>query len=222
MPLLIDCYNVLHAEKPSSLAGLGEASLCGLLARSPWAKGGVTVVCDGRPKPHSPSPSEVGAVTLIFSGEVSGGVSGGMSGGGAGRSADDVLIELIDKDSAPRRLTVVSSDRAIQRAAGRRKARCWSSEAFLKRLAAAIERVGRFGGAGRSGSGPGTSGGGKPEVGQMPGDQVDRWLDLFGIDPVDGADGPSRSGGEPKKPQKDDFWEAFGKDLKDFEDEFGG
>jgi len=162
MPLLIDCYNVLHAEKPASLAGLGEASLCGLLAASPWARGGVTVVCDGRPKPHSPDPGAVGAVVLIFS--------------GAGRSADDVIIELIDKDTAPRRLTVVSSDRAIRRAARRRRARDWSSEEFLSRLARSA----------RSGGGGGATSPGKPAAGPLPDEQVDRWLDWFGIDGDEG------------------------------------
>jgi predicted RNA-binding protein with PIN domain len=160
MPILIDCYNVLHAPKPASLAGLGEASLCGLLAQSPWARSGVTVVCDGRPKPHSPDPSAVGSVELIFS--------------GPGRSADDVIIELIGKDSAPRRLTVVSSDRQIRKAARRRRARDWSSEEFLNRLA----RAARSPGAGAPGPG-------KPDAGPLPGDQVDRWLDAFGIDPQD-------------------------------------
>ncbi len=169
MPILIDCYNVLHAEKPASLAGLGEASLCGLLAASSWAKSGVTVVCDGRPKPHSPDAGAVGAVVLIFS--------------GSGRSADDVIIELIDKDTSPRRLTVVSSDRAIRRAARRRRARDWSSEEFLKRLA----RAGRGGGAGGGATSPG-----KPTGGPMGDEQVDRWLDWFGIDPEYGT-------GDPKK-----------------------
>ncbi len=164
MPLLIDCYNVLHAEKPATLAGLGEASLCGLLAASPWARSGVTVVCDGRPKPHSPDPEAVGAVVLIFS--------------GAGRSADDVIIELIEKDSAPRRLTVVSSDRAIRKAARRRRARDWSSEEFLSRLAKAARPSG------------GAASSGKPASGPLPDEQVDRWLDWFGIDPGDEKDRP--------------------------------
>jgi len=192
MPLLIDCYNVLHAEKPASLAGLEEASLCGLLSRSPWAKGGVTVVCDGRPKPHSPDADSVGAVTLIFS--------------GAGRSADDVMIELIEKDSAPRRLTVVSSDRAIQKVAGRRKTRSWSSEEFLKRLGRVVERGGAVGGAGEKG---------KPQAGPMPEDQVDRWLDLFGIDPAQGPDNPSSE--PPRAAPEDDI----DRDIREFEDEFG-
>jgi len=164
MPILIDCYNVLHAHKPVSLAGLGEASLCALLAASPWARGGVTVVCDGRPKPHSPNPGEVGAVELLFS--------------GAGRSADDVIIELIQKDSAPRRLTVVSSDRQIRKAARRRRARDLSSEEFLSRLAKAARSSGT--------GGPPPS---KPDTGPLSGDQVDRWLDAFGIDPDDGPTG---------------------------------
>lgn len=158
MPLLIDCYNVLHAEKPVSLAGLGEASLCGLLAQSPWARGGVTVVCDGRPKPHSPDPGAVGAVQLVFS--------------GPGRSADDVIIELIQKDTSPRRLTVVSSDRTIRKAARRRRARDWSSEEFLSRLARAA----------RGGSGGGATSPGKPGAEPMGDEQVERWLDWFGID----------------------------------------
>ncbi len=204
MPLLIDCYNVLHAEKPSSLAGLCEASLCGLLARSPWARGGVTVVCDGRPKPHSPDPGSVDGVTLIFSGMDSG---GNLRGAGGGRSADDVMIAMIEKDSAPRRLTVVSSDRAIQRAAGRRKARSWSSEAFLKKLALVVERGGKIGGVGA---------GGKPAAGPMPDEQVDRWLDLFGIDPADAPNSP------PPKPTRDDQLDEFDRDIQEFEDEFGG
>ncbi|MEZ6190120.1 MAG: NYN domain-containing protein [Phycisphaerales bacterium] len=191
MPLLIDCYNVLHAEKPSALAGLSEASLCALLAQTRWAAGGVTVVCDGSPKPHSLKPGDpaLGAVELIFS--------------GASRSADDVIIELIDADSAPRRLTVVSSDRAVRRAARRRKARDLTAEGFLNRLATA----GKTGG--------GTTAPGKPGTATMGNDQVERWLDWFGIDPADSPDGPPR----PRK--RDDTTDDFDADLEAFEREFG-
>ena len=193
MPLLIDCYNVLHAEKPSALAGLGEASLCALLARSRWAAGGVTVVCDGSPKPHSLKAGDpaLGAVELIFS--------------GADRSADDVIVELIDRDSAPRRLTVVSSDRTIRRAARRRKARDWSAEEFLKRLPKAA----------RSGGDPPEPGPGKPGGDAMPDGQVERWLDFFGIDPADSPDSP------PRPRIRDDTTDDFDADLEAFEREFG-
>jgi hypothetical protein len=186
MPILIDCYNVLHAEKPPALAGLGEASLCALMARGPWARAGVTVVCDGSPKPHSPDPREVEPVELIFS--------------GPGRSADDVIIRLIDEDTAPRRLTVVSSDRTIRRAARRRRARDWSSESFLVRLAQAA-RGGRQGG--------GATAPGKPATGPLPDDHVERWLDYFGVE-ADGA---------VDKPVEDPWADLEGlEDLDDLDD----
>lgn len=200
MPLLIDCYNVLHAEKPSALAGLGEASLCALLAKTRWAVGGVTVVCDGSPKPHSLKRGDpaLGAVELIFS--------------GAGRSADDVIVDLIDRDSAPRRLTVVSSDRAIRKAARRRKARDWSAEEFLKRLA----RAARHGGSGTSAPGPGKPGG---EV--MPDELVERWLDFFGIDPADSPQPPQTPRYHKRNEATHDTADDFDRDLEDFEREFG-
>ncbi len=191
MPILIDCYNVLHAEKPASLAGLGEASLCGLLAVSPWARGGVTVVCDGLPKPHSPSRDEVGAVELIFS--------------GPGRSADDVIIQLIDKDSAPRRLTVVSNDRTIRKAARRRRARDISSEAFLEKLARAS----------RQGGGGGATG--KPASGPLTDEHVDRWLDFFGIPPEGAADDPA--GSKPRDIPDDPWYDLENlDDIEGFKD----
>jgi hypothetical protein len=173
------------------LAGLSEASLCALLAQTRWAAGGVTVVCDGSPKPHSLKPGDpaLGAVELIFS--------------GAERSADDVIIELIDADSAPRRLTVVSSDRAVRRAARRRKARDLTAEGFLNRLATAGQ------------SGGGTTAPGKPGTATMGNDQVDRWLDWFGIDPADTPDNIPR----PRK--RDDTTDDFDADLEAFEREFG-
>ncbi len=165
MPLIIDCYNVLHAEKPPVLAGLGEASLCKLLARSGWARSGVTVVCDGSPKPHSPDPMDVDPVELIFS--------------GAGQSADDVIVRLIDEDTAPKRLTVVSSDRVIRRAARRRRARDWTAEAFLNRLARLVIE-GKVGDAGEAAGEAAT--GGKPSAGDLSDQHINRWLDMFGFE----------------------------------------
>lgn len=193
MPIFIDCYNVLHADKPASLAGLGEASLCGLLAGSPWARGGVTVVCDGSPKPHSPDPRDVEPVALIFS--------------GPGRSADDVIIQMIDKDSAPRRLTVVSSDREIRKAARRRRARDISSEAFLEKLALAVKQ-----------GGGGTATSGKPSAGPMTDDHVDRWLDFFGITPDSEDSAVDNPGGRAPGPNLRDIGEDPWVDLEGLED----
>ncbi|GAB4187333.1 MAG: hypothetical protein Kow00105_01960 [Phycisphaeraceae bacterium] len=188
MPLIIDCYNVLHAEKPKPLAGLGEAALCVLLSRSRWVASGVTVVCDGSPKPESPDTEAVDPVELIYS--------------GASRSADEVIIELIDKNTAPRRLTVVSNDRTIQRAARRRRARVWSAEEFLQRLA----RVGQ------------TKGNRPPEKpgGTMPEGHVQRWLEIFGIED-DEADRKGKTDGTSRPDDADDY----DADLEAFEREYG-
>ncbi len=188
MPLIVDCYNVLHAEKPKSLAGLGEASLCLLLSRSRWVASGVTVVCDGSPKPESPNTEAVDPVELIYS--------------GASRSADEVIIELIDENTAPRRLTVVSNDRTIQRAARRRRARVWSAEEFLQRLA----HAGRVGGS-QASEKPG---------GPLPKDYVRGWLAEFGIED-DESDPDTTSGSSSRSEELSDY----DADLEAFEREYG-
>lgn len=152
MPLLIDCYNVLHTTMPSSLAGLDEAGLCRALDRSGFAGDRIAVVCDGRVKPQGPEVSPVAGIELIYS--------------GTGRTADQVIIDLIDRDTAPRRLIVVSSDREIQKAARRRRAKVLSSSQFIGVLA-------------RPGSEADRSA--RPTV-SLGADQVEAWLEEFGLD----------------------------------------
>src|SRR5687768_8879589 len=106
---------------PPGLAGLDEAGLCRALARSAWASGRIMVVCDGAPKPHARDSPEPG-VELLYAGR--------------GVSADDRIEALIEADTAPRRLTVVSSDRAIQKAARRRRATAMGSNELIHVLAA--------------------------------------------------------------------------------------
>jgi len=104
MPLLVDCYNVLHVTMPPPLAGLDEGGLCrAIVAAGLHRDGTAVVVADGRPKPLGETASPVAGVELIYA--------------GAERTADDVIIERIGADSAPRRLTVVTNDREIVRAA---------------------------------------------------------------------------------------------------------
>ena len=162
MTLLIDCYNLLHATMPADLAGLDENRLCRLLAGSHWAQGRIVVVCDGQPKPHAPH-SPVPEVELRYS--------------GPGQEADDVLIALIHADSAPRKMTVVSSDHAIQRAARRRKARALSSDQFVHRL-------------GRLTQPPRRRDPLKPDPGRLSEEEVDRWLRQMGLDPDQGPKSP--------------------------------
>lgn len=162
MPLLIDCYNLLHATMPPSLAGLEEERLCELLAVSEWAGEGISVVCDGVVKPLGLTTSPVDEVELIYS--------------GPNRSADDVIIQMIDADSAPKRLTVVSTDREIRAATRRRRARVIISAEFVSILGSLVGRLNR------------PSGEPEPVPEVLPEDQVDGWLEEFGVDGDDPLD----------------------------------
>ena len=155
MVLLIDCYNLLHAPMPVSLAGLDETWLCRLLARSRYASGRIVVVCDGTAKPGGPAGSAALNVDLVFSGPT--------------RSADDVIIGLIERDSAPRSLTVVSNDRQIQKAARRRRARLCTCDQMIHELL--------------HDDGDDADEAGKPTQGKLSDDQVGYWSAQFGIDP---------------------------------------
>jgi len=155
MPLLVDCYNVLHAEKPPRLAGLTTAWLCRALARSRWAGEPMVVVCDGRASPLELTASPVAAVELVYS--------------GADRTADRVIMDHIAGDTAPRRLMVVSSDHEIQQAARRRRARYLTSESFLHTLAKHLNEPAS------TGREPG-----KPDPGDLSRAEIDAWLQHFG------------------------------------------
>ena len=158
MRLLIDCYNLLHADMPPVLAGLDERRLCDLLEGSPWDRGvgSVTVVADGGVKPGGPPPGG-GAVRLRYS--------------GGDRTADDVLIELVEAASAPRRVTVVTSDREIRKVAKRRKARVVGSDDFVRKLAARARKPLR------------ERDGGKPSVPNVLPGQAEGWMRAMGFGP---------------------------------------
>ncbi len=154
MPLIVDGYNVLHAPMPVGLSAIDEAQLCRLLARGPWRGDRVVVVCDGAPKPLGIIESPAPEVDLVYSGKR--------------RTADDVIIEMIDTDSAPRRLVIVSDDRQIQKAARRRRARAWSCDQLIRYLAGAVNSA--------------ASADDKPAPESMDEAEVNRWLELFGFD----------------------------------------
>ena len=120
MPLLVDAYNVLHVVGvlPPDLAGIDLPELADLIAGSRYRRESTILVCDGTKKPHRVDHP---GIHVTFA--------------GPGVKADDHIIRLVQRSSAPRRLTVVTSDREIARDARRRRAIVVTSEAFLARLA---------------------------------------------------------------------------------------
>ena len=120
MPVVIDGNNLLHAAREADALSLfmGRSMICDTIGR--WAQrrnARVHIVFDG-PAPHAALAQQIGnpAIEVTYS--------------GAGISADAVVIDLVETDSAARRLVVVSSDRAIVRVAKRRRARPIRSEDF--------------------------------------------------------------------------------------------
>ncbi|MBI1369919.1 MAG: hypothetical protein GC162_14850 [Planctomycetes bacterium] len=129
MSLILDAYNVLHCSHvlPERYASINALQLAAMLDRSNFDPGRLIVVCDGNPKPDEDlALCDIGRAELLHSGK--------------SEEADDVIERLIDADTSPRKLTVVSNDHRIQRAAKRRRARVLSCETFLNQLARAFAR----------------------------------------------------------------------------------
>lgn len=170
--LIVDCYNLLHTAMPEPLAGLDEAGLVRLIAAGRY--GGATIVCDGTPKPHAPQSLSVEGVELVYA--------------GPGRSADDVIIAMIDQASAPRRVSVVTNDHAIRRAAARRRARPVTCQAFIGQLSRLAMR--------RASSPPPAA----DKTHRLP-TSTDYWLEEFGLgagDPKPGVGKKSEVSGKRK------------------------
>ncbi len=134
MALLIDGYNLMYA---AGIVGSGgpnglERSRAALIrfvsgAVDDAERAATTIVFDaaGAP-PGLPATLRCDDLTVRF--------AKGYA------DADELLEELIANNHAPRRLTVVSSDHRVQRAAKRRRARAvdsdvWFAEALRKRAA---------------------------------------------------------------------------------------
>jgi len=194
MGLLIDGYNLLHASGilprgigPTTLQRSREA-LLNFLAESlaPAVIGRTTVVFDaGTSASGRVRSAEHRGIQVRFS---------------AGKAdADDLIEELIRADSAPRRLTVVSSDHRIQRAAQRRRAAAIDSDRWL----ADVWRS-------RAAS-PGATGRPSPDTESKPSGglsqyEVQVWLRRFGIEESIADQGAEESpaqspGAEPRSPR---------------------
>jgi len=129
MPLLIDGYNLLHVTgivghgKRKSALHNSRIALLNFLAASlaPKDRSRTTIVFDALAAPRGlPRVLQHCEMVVRFAAR--------------GQSADALIEELIQMETAPRQLTVVSSDRRIQRAARRRKAKVVGSDVWYAML----------------------------------------------------------------------------------------
>lgn len=159
MPVIIDGTNLLWAlhDVAEEHGALDEIQLCrilGLYFKRTGEEG--QVIFDGAGPPDQSVFDQAGQVQVIFS--------------GFHKDADTVMEEKIKADTAPRRLTVVSSDRRLRKAAGARKATALKSELFWERVQKELQRTG-----------PVEK---EPEAKQegLSESETEQWMDLFGLD----------------------------------------
>ena len=170
MPYLFDGYNVYHAaiKLVPEAAHITPLMLCQVVVEDMQRLGeGAEVVFDGRKGPGEWDKLEAGGVVkVIFS--------------GCRSDADTELEKLIKKNSAPRRLTVVSSDRRVQRAGRRRRCKILSAADYLEEMLRRQER-------------PAIRPSEPSEKRRgVEGEQLNEWLEIFGIEVKETTDDTDR------------------------------
>lgn len=127
--LLIDGYNLLYAAGMGRATyGPGDLQRCrGRLLRylfaklSPAETSRATVIFDARhPPPDLPSQQTISGLKVMFA--------------NPGGDADVAITNFLDHHSAPRQLTLVSSDHQLQRAARRCGSKFVDSDVFFEQL----------------------------------------------------------------------------------------
>ncbi len=162
MPYLIDGYNLYHAAKKfhADWRDLTVLQLCLMInEHMKRIKDRAEIIFDGySPAGRAEVIEERRFIDLIY---------------GGATDADTLIEQYIRDNTAPRRLTVISSDRRIRTAAKRRKALALTSleylETMLKRLLSQRKRI------------PDP----KEKRQGVPDGELNNWLDLFGIEPTD-------------------------------------
>src|SRR5262245_21426708 len=127
--LLIDGYNLMHAAglaqskyRPGDLLRIRTRLLKFLLSKlTPVEIKGTTVVFDARdPPPDRPAQVVISGIRILFA--------------NPGGDADVLIQNWLARHPAPRRVTLVSSDRVLQRAARSCRSTFIGSEAFVHDL----------------------------------------------------------------------------------------
>ena len=160
MSILIDGYNLLHVtgifgSGPASFRRSREALLDFLAAMiDPAELPRTTIVFDSSEAPPGlPRKLKHSGLTVHYASDY--------------ESADELLEELIRAETAPRKLTVVSSDHRVQRAAKRRKATAVDSDCWYADLVRAAEQRAESGAVETKPAGP------------LSNVEVQWWLDHF-------------------------------------------
>jgi len=119
MPIIIDGYNLLHSIRKVSgdSEEISDVQMCRVMGRYLKQidnKG--EIVFDGTGPRDKSGFDNIDSLEVFFA--------------GLGSDADTVIEQKIKASTAPKRLTIVSSDRRLRKAAQTRKATAMKSEVF--------------------------------------------------------------------------------------------
>ena len=130
MPYIIDGYNLLceiNKTGNDDSENITDVQMCRMISRFLFYTGEKgQVVFDGIGPPEKTSFNHIKNLEVFFTGRST--------------DADTIIENKISVDSAPKRLTVVSSDRRIQKAAKARKAVIINSDAFWQDVIKQLRR----------------------------------------------------------------------------------
>jgi predicted RNA-binding protein with PIN domain len=158
MPFIIDGYNLLHSihKANEDSDAISDAQLCRIVdifLTQTSQKG--EIIFDGAGPPDKNRFDNMRKLEVFFA--------------GVGRDADTVIECKIKASTAPKGLTVVSSDRKLRDAARRRKATVVKSEVFWDNLQRQLSRK-------KTSHEPAAKRRGLSEG------ETDQWLRIFGLD----------------------------------------
>ncbi len=158
MPVIIDGHNLLHSIQKASEGSesISDVQLCRIVGRFLKLTGEKgEIVFDGKGAPDKSGFDNISDLEVFFA--------------GLGRDADTVIEDKIRVNTAPRRLTIVSSDRRLRDAALKRKATVVKSEVFWDNLCKQLSRKRKV----------------KEPLAKRQGlseSETEQWLDFFGLE----------------------------------------
>ena len=129
MPIIIDGHNLLHSIRKlnEDLESISDVQLCQAINRYLKLIGQKgEIIFDGTGPPDKSGFDNISNLEVLFAGRDT--------------DADTVIEHKIRLNTAPKRLTIVSSDRRLRKAAQARKATVLKSEAFWAVLEKQLSR----------------------------------------------------------------------------------
>ena len=155
---IVDGYNLLHAilKAEEASEAIGDLALCRVVSRYLTLIGrSGQMIFDGAGPPDKSGFDNVSNLEVFFA--------------GLGADADTVIEDKISASTAPKRLTIVSSDRRLRKAAHTRRCGSLKSEVFWDSVQKQLNRK-------RPAREPAAKRQGLSES------ETDQWFDFFGFE----------------------------------------